>query len=45
MGYIVKRHFFLYFILSIVTLVCGLFSRSKTLPLPDFIVTYGGDTL
>lgn len=34
-----------YFILTLLTVVCGLLSRSQYVPLPPFIATYAGDTL
>ncbi len=34
-----------YIALSVVTVTCGLFSRSSLLSMPDFISTYAGDVL
>jgi hypothetical protein len=35
----------IYIILALVTMCCGLLSRSDIIPLPHFVVTYAGDTL
>lgn len=42
---IIKRNFISYFLLTVATITLGLFSRSQSIPLPDFISTYAGDTL
>lgn len=40
-----KRRISLYTMLTVITMICGLLSRSQIIPLPDFISTYAGDTL
>lgn len=41
----VARNQGLYLVLCLVTVVCGLYTRSPSAPLPKFIATYAGDTL
>ena len=41
----VKRKRSLYIVLAILTMLCGLLSRSQLISLPIFITTYAGDTL
>ncbi|MCF7957015.1 MAG: DUF2809 domain-containing protein [Phycisphaerae bacterium] len=41
----IKRNRLLYIALTLVTIACGLLSRSEFVPMPDFVSTYGGDTL
>ncbi len=41
----IKRRRWLYIILAVATIFCGLLSRSQLIPLPVFISTYAGDTL
>ncbi len=40
-----KRNRITYVALSVVTVACGLLSRSSYLPMSDFISTYAGDVL
>ena len=40
-----KRNIIFYTALTILTIVCGLLSRSQYLVLPNFVATYSGDTL
>lgn len=40
-----RRSRFVFACLMIITIISGLASRSKTLPLPGFFAEYGGDTL
>ncbi len=45
MGCNIKRNFRIYFSLTVITVVCGLLSRSQYIQLPKFVSTYSGDTL
>ena len=39
------KHRLLFIALTVITISCGLLSRSERVPLPGFVSTYGGDTL
>jgi hypothetical protein len=41
----IRRRVLVYIILSVVTVLCGLLSRSGLIDLPVFVSTYAGDTL
>ncbi|MHC4886373.1 MAG: ribosomal maturation YjgA family protein [Planctomycetota bacterium] len=40
-----SRRRWLYLLFALLTIACGLLSRSGWIPLPAFLVTYAGDTL
>ncbi|MCJ8311593.1 MAG: DUF2809 domain-containing protein [Saccharospirillaceae bacterium] len=40
-----KRKLSLYSVLLVITIICGLLSRSSLIPMPQLISTYAGDTL